>query len=100
MHGAGATAVSNGSGANVREPHKSQWLPVCKAFPPPVPPEFWLVSDVETLVPTEHSPPSLPVRTSSANIVAGAISADTTDKKLRNAAILSQMGNCWERFET
>jgi hypothetical protein len=35
---------------------------------------------------TRQSPPNLPVRTSSASIDAGALSADNTAKKLRKAA--------------
>ena len=73
-------AVKAGN-AKAKDPHESQCAPESTTSPLP-----------STAVFTRHSPPSLPVRTSSANVVAGAIRADNTATKLRKAAMRFHKG--------
>lgn len=74
-----------GGKTNANEPHMSQCAPAGAASPA-------MSAAVALAVFARQSPPSLPVRTSSASIDAGAISADNTAKKLRKAATRRHKG--------
>ena len=79
----GMVTTSSGGKANASEPHKSQCEPVAGApLSPDVPTSAALAVSVLRL----HTPPSLPVRTSSANMEIGEISASSTARKLRKTA--------------
>ena len=69
-----------------KEPHNSQCVPAFDALPLPASTPSVLDDDA---VLTTHTPPSLPVRTSSASMDAGATSAENRARKLRKAANLA-----------
>lgn len=77
----GRGCAVKGGKAKANEPHESQCEPAGVTSPLP---------SVGVL--TKHSPPSLPVRTSSASMAAGPMSAANTATKLRKAAMLFHRG--------
>ena len=77
----GRVCFVNGGNVNAKDPQESQCAPEGATSPLPSAAVF-----------TKHSPPSLPVRTSSARVVAGAMSADNTATKLRKAAMRFHKG--------
>ena len=80
------TTASNGK-AQASEPHTSQCELVAGVpLSPGVPASGALAVSVLRL----HTPPSLPVRTSSASMEIGEISASSTARKLRKAAKRAQ----------
>ena len=72
--------TASGGSTQPGELHKSQCASVCGASPEPVP--EMLAKSVLTL----QIPPSWPVRTSRASIDTGAHNADSTARKLSQAA--------------
>ena len=85
----GIDGPEKGGKPKANEPHMWQCEPAGAASPA-------ISAAVALAMFTKQSPPSLPVRTSSANMDAGATKADNTAKQLRKAATRRHKGRVAE----